>query len=179
MLRLLALLAVVAAGAASDGATVSADLTVFGTGTVPCTHRVHAAVMAAVPDALPGILVVGIRLMDPRVTVPQPVSAAALPALHPAAASPAVHAPAPAPQLGALYAQELRSLYGGAKAGGRALVQGCLSGVAPAARAGLCNWSDVAARLGVQGRRQRRTGAVGWRRRRRCRAKASWPCCPA
>ena len=103
MLRLLALLAVVAVGAASGGAMVSADLTLFGTGTVPCTNRVHAAVMAAVPDALPGILVVGIGSMDPKVTVPQLVSAAALPAVQPAAAPSAAHVPAPAPQRGAFH----------------------------------------------------------------------------
>ena len=107
VLRLLALLALVAAGAASDDATVSADLTIFGTGTVPCTQRVHAVVMAAVPDALPGILVVGIRLTDPKVRVPQPVRAAALLAAALAAAQSAVLAPAAAPQLGALTVQGL------------------------------------------------------------------------
>ena len=110
MLRLLALLAVVAVGAASNGATVSADLTVFGTGTVPCTNRVHEAVMAAVPDALPGVLVVGIRLMDPKVTVPRLFGVAALPAVQPAAAPSAAYAPAPAPQQGAF--QSVTTPYG-------------------------------------------------------------------
>lgn len=157
MLRLLALLAVVAVGAASNGATVSADLTIFGTGTVPCTNRVHAAVMAAVPDALPGVLVVGIRLMDPNVTVPQLVGVAGLPAVQRAAAPSAAHVPAPGPQRGAFLLaatshgighRGLTLLYGGAKATGRALVRGWMqrrtvqavltAGVAPAACASLC-----------------------------------------
>ncbi len=91
MLRLAALLtlAVFAPALATDGVFISAELTLFGNGVVPCTSRVHTAIMASLPDAVPGVVVVGIRLTDPKVRGPQraPNSVpAAVPGAAPAAA---------------------------------------------------------------------------------------------
>lgn len=91
MLRLAALLtlAVFAPALATDGVFISAELTLFGNGVVPCTSSVHTAIMASLPDALPGVVVVGIRLTDPKVRGPQraPNSIpAAVPDAAPAAA---------------------------------------------------------------------------------------------
>ena len=73
MLRLAALLtlAVFAPALALDGVFISAELTLFGNGVVPCTSHVHTAIMASLPDALPGVVVVGISLTDPKVRGPQ------------------------------------------------------------------------------------------------------------